>query len=320
MSSTGWEPKHVVWAVDGFSEEKAGQEKVARCLKALLAGASATVEPVQVASHYRFLPLAASSDEREVIRLGTEQHLDQWLSRVKLPGLREPHVIWRDDTRLRAHVAALLEYAREVKANLVAASTHARVGVDRLLLGSFAESLLLQSELPVLIVPPTWRPKDRIETILFPHDMTGVSSHVFADALSIARSVSARLRIVHKMEEHSEAALTVFRPLPEFESIQEKEAGKRKALVEKLVSQASNHGVKAEGVVDLDKVPVGHYLSELTSTADLVVMAAQTGTLGAFLIGSVARQVVRGAHCPVLVFHPRAETAQPASTRSVRLF
>lgn len=305
MREADWKWRKIVWAIDGFADEMASQEITAACLRMFQLALPAAIEPVQVASPYRFLPLGSSEAEQDVIRLGTEQHLSKWLCDLILPGMEPPRVIWREDASVRAQVMALLEDAREHGADLIALSTHARHGLDRAFLGSFAETLLLHSEIPVLVVPLIWRAKERIETVLFPYDCTDASDRVFGRAVSLSKRCGARLRVLHKMEDHSEAALTVFRPLPEFQDTQEREAKRRRDLVETLAKSAREEGVGAEGSLVLDKQPIAPYLSALTKSCDVVVMAAQTHNAEA-LIGSTTRYVVRHSHCPVLVFHPSA--------------
>lgn len=60
----------------------------------------------------------------------------------------------RAQTRVRggSPVPEILAAAREVAADLIAMTTHGRSGLRRLLIGSVAEGLLRQSEIPVLLV------------------------------------------------------------------------------------------------------------------------------------------------------------------------
>jgi len=47
----------------------------------------------------------------------------------------------------------ILNCSREFKADLIVIGTHSRSGIDRLLMGSVAESVVRNSEIPVLVVP-----------------------------------------------------------------------------------------------------------------------------------------------------------------------
>jgi nucleotide-binding universal stress UspA family protein len=47
----------------------------------------------------------------------------------------------------------ILSCSKEFKADLIVIGTHSRTGIDRLLMGSVAESIVRNSEVPVLVVP-----------------------------------------------------------------------------------------------------------------------------------------------------------------------
>ena len=47
----------------------------------------------------------------------------------------------------------ILSCSKEFKADLIVIGTHSRSGIDRLLMGSVAESVVRNSEIPVLVVP-----------------------------------------------------------------------------------------------------------------------------------------------------------------------
>ncbi len=73
------------------------------------------------------------------------------------------HLLARHRTqgaRLSAHVvhglphAQIVWFAERVRASLIVMGTHARRGLDRVLLGSVAEKVLRRATVPVLVVPP----------------------------------------------------------------------------------------------------------------------------------------------------------------------
>jgi nucleotide-binding universal stress UspA family protein len=47
----------------------------------------------------------------------------------------------------------ILNCSKEFKADLIVIGTHSRTGIDRLLMGSVAETVVRNSEIPVLVVP-----------------------------------------------------------------------------------------------------------------------------------------------------------------------
>jgi len=65
---------------------------------------------------------------------------------------RHPNVSW--EVREGAASAVILEVAREFDADLIAMASHGRTGFRRFLMGSVAEQVLRDAEVPVLVVGP----------------------------------------------------------------------------------------------------------------------------------------------------------------------
>ncbi len=54
----------------------------------------------------------------------------------------------------------IIEFARSHEIDLIAMSTHGRSGLDRLILGSVAERVVLETGLPVLVLRPVEEPRE----------------------------------------------------------------------------------------------------------------------------------------------------------------
>ena len=94
---------------------------------------------------------------------------------------------------------AILRTADEVKADLIVVGTHGHRGLDRLLYGSVAESVLQRSSRPVLVVRQTdvSRTEKPIRVILHPTDFSARSRPALGVAWALARSHRARLVLLH---------------------------------------------------------------------------------------------------------------------------
>ena len=84
----------------------------------------------------------------------------------------------------------------------------------------------------------------------------------------------------------------------------ELEAQARREEALSWVKMAKQAGVEAVAEVN-DRVldPVAETIVRRAGTRDMIAMAAHTGRLASVLLGSLTRQVVRSALCPVWVIH-----------------
>ncbi len=85
--------------------------------------------------------------------------------------------------------------------DLVVLGTHGRRGLTKLLLGSEAEVIFRQTSCPVLTVGPDVRrrgPQEwKLNTVLFPTDLSPNSLHALPFALSLAEETQATLIVLH---------------------------------------------------------------------------------------------------------------------------
>ena len=61
---------------------------------------------------------------------------------------------------------------KKVKADCLVISTHARTGLERLAMGSFAETVILTSAVPVLVLNPANKVPVSVRKILVPTDLS----------------------------------------------------------------------------------------------------------------------------------------------------
>lgn len=94
--------------------------------------------PRAVESHGQALERARTEREEALLRLASGE----------LEGLSvQVHVLSDDDT-----ASAIAKYGPEIEADMIAVGTHGRSGLTRALMGSVAEKIVRQSELPVIVV------------------------------------------------------------------------------------------------------------------------------------------------------------------------
>jgi nucleotide-binding universal stress UspA family protein len=318
------EPIHIhkiIWAVDPYSKIDGAQRQTVRVIKALARATNADVEPVSVVKKDRFEALAAIYGNDSF----PEEIQKEWNQRIHgchFPGERELRFLKSSvATSTRAAVEELLEYARESGAELIALSTHARQGMARLFMGSFSETLLLHSPIPVLICNPKAKEFYEIKNIFFPTDFSEASKVAFSHALRLARCLGTKVFLYHKVEYPlSEDRLL---SVPEVVSNEWMESVEHEynLLGQSWIQQGQAEGVDTRFHLSRGAGPVAADVvraAKAFQRTGLVVMGSHATALGAALLGSTTTQVVRQCVCPVLVYHVGEEAIREASQYTFR--
>ena len=180
---------------------------------------------------------------------------------------------------------AILRTADEVEADLIVVGTHGRSGLDRLLCGSVAESVLQRSRRPVLFVRQTdvSRTEKPIRIVLHPTDFSARSRPALGVALALARSHRARLVLLHAGPG---------------------DLGPERAELAQLKEPSDRAGLDLSVETRFGQ---GEPITEILLAArdlgcDLIVLGSHGRTgFDRLMVGSVAEGVIREAPCLTLV-------------------
>jgi nucleotide-binding universal stress UspA family protein len=192
---------------------------------------------------------------------------------------------------------------------LVVLGTHARRGLEKLLLGSVAEEVFRDAECPVLTVGPhSYREghlesANEIRTHLFATDFSEASLSALPHAVSFARRSKARLIVLHVVP----AA-----PLPQasgrcraYEVMLSRENTRMACLrrLDQLVCSDEKAQIEIEFVIQFG-VPTEKILQiALEKRVDLIILGLRRSALVGALAHrpwATAYEIVCGAGCPVL--------------------
>lgn len=299
----------IIWALDLFEEEDFTKSQVVMILRYLAEKQNAEVEPVYVLSPEGLdLALEFSPPWIKEYKPAAQKSLRLALEKIGLPGLLEPRVLLQPKPSLSSMVRLLARYAKNAGVDLLVMGTHSRKGFSRLFLGSFAESTLLYARVPVMVVGPHSETRE-FKRILFATDFGNKSNMVFQKVLSLATDLGARLTIFHSISHPIEPVVQSgafllgggWVDIPEY--MTEVEETNRKQA-DRWNAQAQKQGVEAEVIFFPSGGSVSKSIVDYAQTHEigLISIAAESGLLASALIGSISRQVVRNAHCPVWVF------------------
>ncbi|MGB7220598.1 MAG: universal stress protein [Vicinamibacterales bacterium] len=301
-------PGRIIWAVDPFPEDKALQLKTLKAVAAFRGRAKLPIEPVAIVSPDGLrIPPGVFLAPGVRYQRQAQKILSTWVAASKVANVSSPTVLLGDTRSLRSSVSTLLRYARRTRASIVAVSTHARTRLDRFVMGSFAETLLLHADLPLLIVNPSVVDLRGVRRLLFPTDFSAGSRAAFQAILPAAQRRRATITIFTQCEYLVPATVEQIHSVQLYQQFFDRDVADRQLKGRAWAALARKRGVAAKVVVGQTPgyVPESILAVAKRTRADVIAMASHSGTVAATVLGSVARQVIRQARCPTWVIHTR---------------
>jgi len=302
--------KKVLWAVDAFAQDKKLQFATFKALAKLTESSEATIEPVCVLSPDQLkVPSQAFEGTGKEYKLEAEARLERWVKELKNPRLGKPTLLFQKKYSINQTASTLLNYARENKVDLIGIGTHGRTAVERFFIGSFAETIVLQSTVPVFIVNAKSPATKKISKILFPTDFSAVSREAYGRVIDLAATLGAKVTLYYKFEYLNEYTLEGMSLSKEYVRYFEQDKEHRRKMADEWAAEGKKAGVKVEVRLD-DK---GVYVAEGVLKAakagkhQLIALASHSGSVAAAMVGSVARYVIRRSILPVWVIHPERQ-------------
>lgn len=204
----------------------------------------------------------------------------------------------------------LCAYAREVDADAIFLTSHARGGIRRVALGSVADCVLRSSHLPVVIVHPSPGERDveaprHVDHILVPLDWSRLAGTVFGPVIDLAKAMGARVTLT------SIVTPVVLGPkiLPIAPEAPDEDELRATEYLEELADDLRAEGLDVDVLVVSANDPVrGIILVGEVCGADLIAMATHGfAGLSRLMAGSVTDRVLRESRVPMLVMRPTLE-------------
>ncbi len=219
-------------------------------------------------------------------------------------------VIW-DNKRDSHHASnALLEHAKLMGADLILVSSRGRKWMSRMVLGSFAENLMLKSPVPILFFGLAPILHSGFHRVMFPTDFSPASKIAFKQFLNQVKAFDPDLLILN-VEQYpgiiSGYSLTgVGAYLPEVYWKIQKEASISEG--EAWVDEAARAGVRARFLVEECGTEVASIIKRVADQESiaLIGLASVRTELDRLIMGSVSTQLFRSSKYSVWVFGPHA--------------
>ncbi len=310
----------VIWAVDAFSKDVALFKKMASFLKTWVKESDRVIEPVYVLSPDQvrvpseiFSSIAVESEAQ------AKKTLKSTLRDIKLSHA-EPVLLRSNDFSLRTAVKTLLDYARDNGVEFIALGTQSKKSVSRFLFGSFAESLIVHSDIPILLLTPECKPASSLKKLIFATDFSDASKAAFQQALDLAEEHRLSVTLFNRVEYSCDKTMELIRNNAEYELQVEKDLDKRSRAIQEMASLADARGIKVDVVIDSkpSHASIAQSILDVTAAAkgSLIAVAAESGSTRSTLLGSVAREVVRKSNIPVWVIRPIVKSASASESNA----
>jgi nucleotide-binding universal stress UspA family protein len=284
----------ILWAVDPF-DKSINSPAVEGLLREFSGTLHSEVIPTFVLSGP---PLG---DEK----VGFQQEVDRKIGKLKLPQLSSAEILTSASSSVYAATEKLGKFAKSKKAKAILVPSHGRSGLSRLVLGSFAETLMLESRIPLIIVNPKTKVSGPIRHILVATDLAPASKKAFLEAYHLAKRLGARVTLYHAIpapvypmpvEGMSFMGAAASMPTPA-------ETGRMAAISRRRAETWVGARKDVTIVIEKDVLSVADAISTCAKKvkAQLIAIEAQSHRLSATFVGSITRNVVRSATCPVWI-------------------
>jgi len=201
----------------------------------------------------------------------------------------------------------ILDYAREIDADLIVQGSQGRTGMERLRLGSVAEQVVRHAPCPVLTVRGGLEDEADVSPaalgeILVPVDFSPHTRPALVLARALAELYAVPLHLFHSLEIPSQP--TFYPPISDWSQEERLLELARRELAE-LAERHLGAGPAVETSVAIGRASLETVRTAKQNGAGLVVISTHGDRgLKRFLLGSTAERLIRTAPCPVLTLGP----------------
>jgi nucleotide-binding universal stress UspA family protein len=291
--------KRVIWAVDPLETDLQIDPATIENLSTLIDENEFVIEPVFVFAPFTDVEYMA----RDAIK-------NQFLLRRKIKTL-DLKVLINPDHSISSAAQSLIEHAENSHADLIMVSSHGRAGVPHFLFGSFAETLLKMSHLPVLFLNRAHRIQrgELFGRVLWCTDFSVENKLAFDVFRERYKNLVHEIVLYHDLTlpldlRHAFAHWDAGIPFRTDFFLKQRDRAKEQASL--WLKQTNEDGIKGESYVEAGYSTVG---TEILTTAseknvDLIVMVSKCTPLQSVLFGSHAKSVFRANEFPVFVYGP----------------
>lgn len=204
-------------------------------------------------------------------------------------------------------IEALVEHAQAAAVDLTVMTSHGRSGFERLRLGSVATAYLTRATAPVYLVRGSGTdapPELPVGTLLCTLDGSPFAEAILPHAQTFAEAAGLTMALLSIAVPHAMpmAPFGAEALLADDSAIALEEAGRREYLTRKAGDCLPGTTVHVVSDMSVPRAIIDE--TTRTSAGALAIATHGRGGLKRLMLGSVADEVIRHTHTPVLVYRP----------------
>lgn len=298
-----------IWAIDPFERKAKSIQNISKAIDLFAVARNTGVLPVSVVATSDLnwpMPVLLSIKKQPAAL--AKQAINALVTKVSGETRMPPMIVLQPKSSRLEAAKKILQLATKNNAPLIAVNTRQTDGGNLLRMGSFAETLIAISKIPVLATNPKSKVSNRISRILFPSDLSPRSMRAFKTFLKWAKAFDAEVTLLTVLDTSYQSlafggewgmgldAALVERAFKDSEDSRRRHGKSWQAI-------AKRAGVRCAFEMVKGPQSIGDAILRFSASTDfdLIAMATYRGRIEQAILGSVARDVLTGATRPVLV-------------------
>ncbi len=301
----------IVWAIDSTRLESFQIQKTRKVLEYWIKGKQ-DILPVSIFSPFD-LGLIMPSNRKlkaETMKEVEGRVKEKW-EEQSISG-ESANFLVAESNSLRDRAQALVDFARRKKAEIIVTGSGAKSRMNLIGIGSFAETLISISPIPVLVIGENVTTITPFTRILFPTDFSDASKQTFRTVVKFAKKHKSEVLLYHYLDlESGPLAFGIswgyeVRWIEEFWEEQEEQ---KRLLGAKWKEWAKKQGIKCSFICDRSIGGLGNRILETSreNQANLLSISVTRGPLSQVILGHTIRGIFAHSHCPALVIHSKSK-------------
>ncbi len=299
----------IIWAVDP-AQNPNNANGIIQELKTWSKNLNCDIQPVSIFSKSSFnLPSEMDFPWEKKFSDFAHQSVNHYLKNIRIKSLLPAELLFVQAMSVRKMAEEMAIYAKNQKALLIFANTQAKKTWNPFRLGGFAERLIATSKVPVLLLNPKSLPSSKSPSILFPTDFSQGSKFAFEKLGSWAKAFKSKIILYNQIEDPfvytgnykgawESPVLAVIANMKIIEAGRIKKAKEWSSLLQ-------NENITCTALVLRQQKTLSEEIFQVAKKqkAGLIALASFSDPVDQFMLGSIARNILLRATCPVLVFH-----------------